>query len=63
MILLSKPQKDEEFHIPSRASFKSLAVFPPWISGIDREHMLMFFAWSKTGHFQLTDSIIEMAER
>ena len=25
--------------------------------------MLMFFAWSKTGHFQLTDAIIEKARK
>ncbi|CAL1135679.1 unnamed protein product [Cladocopium goreaui] len=39
--------------------FKQLLAVLTAILRIDREHMLMFFAWSKTGHFQLTDSIIE----
>ena len=39
--------------------FKQILAVLTAILRIDREHMLMFFAWSKTGHFQLTDAIIE----
>eukprot|EP00437_Effrenium_voratum_P020722 CAMPEP_0181445090 /NCGR_PEP_ID=MMETSP1110-20121109/25409_1 /TAXON_ID=174948 /ORGANISM="Symbiodinium sp., Strain CCMP421" /LENGTH=497 /DNA_ID=CAMNT_0023569125 /DNA_START=37 /DNA_END=1530 /DNA_ORIENTATION=- len=39
--------------------FKQLLAVLSAILRIDREHMLMFFAWAQTGHFQLTDAIIQ----
>lgn len=39
--------------------FKQILAVLSAIIRIDREHMLMFFAWSKTEHFQLTDAVIE----